>query len=37
VAQAERVRAMQAKSGGAKPAAAPGTTVAPGTVEVKKP
>ena len=36
-AQAERVRAMQGK-GGAKPAAAaPAATVAPGTVEVKKP
>ena len=35
-AQAERVRAIQAKQGGAKPPAAP-ATVAPGTVEVKKP
>ena len=35
-AQAEKARAMQAK-GGAKPAAAPGTTITPGTVEVKKP
>lgn len=37
-AQAERVRATQGKKGGAKPAAAaPATTVTPGTVEVKKP
>jgi tetratricopeptide (TPR) repeat protein len=36
-AQAEKVRATQAKSGGAKPAAAPATAVTPGTVEVKKP
>ena len=37
-AQAEKVRATQAKNGGAKPAAAPApTTVTPGTVEVKKP
>jgi tetratricopeptide (TPR) repeat protein len=41
-AQAEKVRATQGKSGGAKPAAAapaaaPATAVAPGAVEVKKP
>ncbi|MFB3826069.1 MAG: tetratricopeptide repeat protein [Bryobacteraceae bacterium] len=38
-AQAEKVRATQAKAGGAKPAAAPApaATVQPGTVEVKKP
>lgn len=36
-AQAEKVRATQAKNGGAKPAAAAPTTVTPGTVEVKKP
>lgn len=35
-AQAEKVRATQAKSGGAKPAA-PGTSVTPGTVEIKRP
>lgn len=36
-AQAEKARATQLKSGGAKPAAAPGTSVTPGTVEIKKP
>lgn len=37
-AQAEKVRATQAKSSGAKPAAAaPSTAVTPGTVEIKKP
>ena len=37
-AQAEKVRAVQAKGAGAKPAAAaPATTVTPGTVEIKKP
>ncbi|HWQ57365.1 MAG TPA: tetratricopeptide repeat protein [Bryobacteraceae bacterium] len=36
-AQAEKVRATQMKTGGAKPAAAPGTSVTPGTVEIKKP
>ena len=35
-AQAEKVRATQAKGAGAKPAA-PATTVTPGTVEIKKP
>lgn len=36
-AQAEKVRATQAKAGGAAKPAAPATTVAPGTVEVKRP
>lgn len=36
-AQDEKARATQAKSGGAKPAAAPASSITPGTVEIKRP